>query len=369
MLLVKIAHVQVIPKLSGVQQITLDILSGLDNSDSGENIEKIVICGELIDGNFVDAFEKENIKIISIASIRRNIGLHDIQCFFELYKLFRKNKYDIVHTNSTKPGIIARIAAKCAGIKKVIHTVHGVAFHAHTNVISRCLYYFLENISTLFGDVNITVNKKYVKFYPFVKSKVIYNGVDFTKLRPVLRNQMDEIHFAFLGRLDEQKNPLDFIEAVNIVVSKYTGDKKLRFSLAGDGELREQCINMITKFNLDNYISMPGWITDKDAFFNDINVLCQPSKWEAFGLVFVEAAFYSVPAIATNVEGIPEVVLDNKTGVLYNGGSDKLAECMLLYLSDPKKIVEHGSEAKKYAMENFDKNRMIAEYSSIYFSK
>lgn len=365
----KIAHVQVIPKLSGVQQITLDILSGLSDSYFNEVIEKTVICGELIDEQFIDSFEKEGIKIISVPSIKRNIGLHDLKSFFLLYKLFKKNKYDIVHTNSTKPGIIARIAAKCAGTKKVIHTVHGIAYHAHTGLFARCFYYCLENISTLFGDANITVNKNYLKYYPLVKSKVIYNGVDFKKLNPSIKKESKEIHFAFLGRLDEQKNPLDFIRAAHVVINKYKGDLNVRFSIGGDGELREKCNEMISNLGLKSHVNMLGWITNKDDFFNSISVLCQPSKWEAFGLVFVEAAYYSVPAIATGVEGIPEVVLDCKTGMLFEGGAENLAECMLAYLADPMKVIEYGAEAKKYAVENFSKERMIAEYSAVYFTK
>lgn len=364
----KIAHVQVIPKLSGVQQITLDILSGLNESkkDINQIIEKTVICGELIDNDFKDVFANEGIKIISIPSLKRNIGLHDLKCFFELYKLFKNNQYDIIHTNSTKPGIIARIAAKCAGSKRIIHTVHGIAFHAHTSFVTRVIYYILENIATLFGDVNVTVNKKYIKYYPFVKSKVIYNGVDFNQLNPAKNNIDNELHFAFLGRLDEQKNPLEFIKAASIVLSKYTGLIKPRFTLAGDGELREKCCHMIAELKLEDQISMPGWIKDKNKFFNGVDVLCQPSKWEAFGLVFVEAAFFCIPAIATNVEGIPEVVLQSETGILYNGGAEALAEKMLVYLNDRNLVMEHGINAKKHVTKNFSKQRMIDDYASLY---
>ncbi|UYM55192.1 glycosyltransferase family 4 protein [Leclercia adecarboxylata] len=367
----KIAHVQVIPKLSGVQQITLDILSGLDESDKDTKqvIDKTVICGELIDNDFREIFANAGIKVISIRSLKRNIGLHDLKCFIELYRLFKKNKYDIIHTNSTKPGIIARVAARCSGSKRIIHTVHGIAFHAHTNILTRTVYYILENIATLFGHVNVTVNKKYVKYYPFVKSKVIYNGVDFTQLTPNKKNIENEMHFAFLGRLDEQKNPLDFIKAASIVLRNYTGDIKPKFTLAGEGDLHEQCCNMIADLKLENRISMPGWIKDKNNFFNDVDVLCQPSKWEAFGLVFVEAAYFRIPSIATHVEGIPEVVLDSETGILYNGDAEALAECMLVYLNNQSMIVEHGNNAKKYVTEKFSKERMIAEYSSLYSIK
>lgn len=367
----KIAHVQVIPKLSGVQQITLDILTGLEqkSKEVGEIADRTVICGELMDNDFVERFSVEGIKIISIPSLKREIGLHDVRCFFDLYRLFKNEHYDIVHTNSTKPGIIARIAARCAGIKRIIHTVHGIAFHAHTNIVSRLIFYILENVATLFGDVNITVNKLYTKYYPLVKSKVIYNGVDFEKLMPSKNTKINEIYFVFFGRLDEQKNPLEFIKAVKIVLSKYSGPINPKFTLAGDGELRKNCCQMIADFNLQDKILMPGWINDKSNFLNGVDVLCQPSKWEAFGLVFVEAAYFGIPSIATNVEGIPEVVLPSETGILYGGGAEALAECILTYLADRQLVANHGSNAKEYVTQNFSKEKMVSEYCSLYFKK
>lgn len=362
---VKIAHVQVIPKLSGVQQISLDILKSIKN----ENIQKYIICGENIKFSFKEAFENAGVEIITIPSLRRDIGFHDLICFFKLISIFRKYKFDIVHTNSTKPGIIARIAAKIAGIKKIIHTVHGIAFHKHAGFVTRFIYIILENFATLFGNVNISVNKNYVKYYPFVKTKVIYNGVNFTDLNPVRQNRRNLskcIHFAFLGRLDEQKNPLQFIRAAKIVLDNINDQSRVSFTLAGGGELESDCKNLIDRLAIQDKVAMLGWITDKDSFFNSIDVLCQPSRWEAFGLVFVEASYYSIPSIATSVEGIPEVIKDGFSGLLYHGDEFELSQCMMSYINTPEEILIMGDNAKKYSCHHFNKKRMIDEYFKIY---
>lgn len=361
---VKIAHVQVIPKLSGVQQISLDILKSIKH----ENNQKYIICGEDVTVSFSEAFKNAGVEIIIVPSLRRDIGLHDFICFFRLVSIFRKYKFDIVHTNSTKPGIIARIAAKVAGIKKIVHTVHGVAFHKHAGLFTRFVYIILENFATLFGNVNISVNRNYVRYYPFVKTKVIYNGVDFTDLNPMRqdKNLSKCIHFAFLGRLDEQKNPMQFIKAAKIVLDNINDHSRVNFTLAGDGELAADCKDLIKKLAIQDEIAMPGWITDKDSFFNSIDVLCQPSRWEAFGLVFVEASYYSIPSIATSVEGIPEIVKDGFSGLLYHGDELELAQCMMLYINTPEKILIMGNNAKKYSCIHFNKERMIDEYLKIY---
>ncbi|EMH4162860.1 glycosyltransferase family 4 protein [Pluralibacter gergoviae] len=360
----KIAHIQVIPKLSGVQQVSYDILSGINCA----NVKKFIICGaadDELENEFRDVFTSANVKIITLESLKRNIGLHDIKCFLELYRLFKKERFDVVHTNSTKPGIVARIAAKFAGIPNVIHTVHGIAFHRHEKFIKRIFYYLLENIATLFGDENITVNNVYKKYYPLVKSKTIYNGVDFENFCLINKDNRDILHFAYIARLDEQKNPLEFIKAVSIVVQQYP-QSLIRFTLGGRGELEEQCKKLIGSLNLNDVITMPGWISDKNKFYNSVDVLCQPSKWEAFGLVFVEAGFFKIPSIARAVEGIPEVVKDNYSGLLYQGGEYELADKMISLINDKSLLTKLGNNSKTYVSEHFDKKRMIKEYLDLY---
>ena len=159
----KKAHVQVKPILSGAQQISYDILSSLN----GQDHELYIICSEFDENSheFIEKFSAINVEIITISSLKRELGLHDFKLGFDLYRVFKKHKFDIVHTNSTKPGIFARIAARLANIKKIIHTVHGIAFHKEVNFFARSIYCFLENFSTLFGHYNLSVNEFYKKYY------------------------------------------------------------------------------------------------------------------------------------------------------------------------------------------------------------
>lgn len=359
----KIAHVQVIPKLSGAQQISLDILASIKDDD----VDKYIICGELdgaLSKEFAQRFESAGVKIISLSSLKRNIGIHDLKCFIELYKVFKKEKFDIVHTNSTKPGIIARIAARIAGVKKIIHTVHGIAFHNNERMMKRVFYYLIENVATLFGDVNVTVNKIYTKYYPFAKNVVVYNGVDLNLFK-VDKIKDDSLHFAFMARLDEQKNPLEFIRAVKLV-TQHCSRENIKFTLAGDGELNSECKALIHELGLENVINMPGWILDKDKFYNSVDVICQPSRWEAFGLVFVEAACFNIPSISKPIEGIPEVVRHGETGILYTGGEKELSEAIISLVENKSMVRILGENARSFAYANFTKEKMVTEYCRIY---
>ena len=362
----KIAHVQVVPHLSGAQQVSLDILSSLNNSDN----ELFIICGELQDfsADFIDKFNKIGVKIIEVPLLKRELGRHDFYAFINLYQIFKKNKFDIIHTNSTKPAILARVAARLAGCNKIIHTVHGIAFHEYVPLSKRLLFYFVELFSLYFGHIQTSVNTFYTKYYPLVNTKIIYNGVDFSNLYPSKNLiEKDKIHFAFFGRLDEQKNPLDFIKAINFLKNEGFLNSRLSFSIAGDGELKNQCEQLIYEYNLQDDIKLLGWINDKSAFLNTVDVLCQPSKWEAFGLVFVEAAFFGIPSIATKVEGIPEVVLDGITGLLCDNNAVSLKNCMVKLIENSELIVQLGQNARSRALDNFSKQKMVEQYTKIYF--
>ena len=366
----KIAHVQVIPQLSGAQQISLDLLSSLNY----ESNDLYMICGEIkeVNSDFLEKFNSIGVTIIEVPNLKRELGKHDFFAFIELYRIFKKFNFDIIYTNSTKPAILARIAARMSGCKKIIHTVHGIAFHKHIPILKRILYYFAELFSVYFGHENISVNKYYNKFYPFAKTKTIYNGVDFSKfLVEKKSSELNGLNFSFFARLDEQKNPIEFIEAIHLLNSEGILDinKDVIFTLAGDGELKSECCDLIKIYGLESKINVIGWVTDKNKFLNTIDVICQPSKWEAFGLTFVESAYFGIPAIATKVEGIPEVVLDGKTGLLYDGGAQGLKECMKQFVNNRSLVHELGEMARKRALEVFSKQDMVNNYHEIYFEK
>nr|WP_257220876.1 glycosyltransferase [Acinetobacter sp. YH12233] len=178
------------------------------------------------------------------------------------------------------------------------------------------------------------------------------------------------LNFAFFARLDDQKNPIEFINAVYLLKLEGILDSNpdVRFTLAGSGELKSKCVSMIKDLQLESNIDVVGWVYDKNEFLNSVDVICQPSKWEAFGLNFVEAAFFKIPAISTRVEGIPEVVLDRETGLLYSGGSNGLKDCIVTFINNRDLVSKFGENSRSRALKLFNKEKMIDEYHKIYFS-
>ncbi|MDR0551879.1 MAG: glycosyltransferase [Spirochaetaceae bacterium] len=179
----KILHIQVLPKLSGVQRISLEIFKSLSNE---EYDKYILFSGDAADGsltiNCVEEFEKAGAKVLFSKNMCREIGFKDIAAFIEIYKLCKKERFDIVHTHSTKPGIIGRIAATLAHVPLVIHTVHGLAFHNYIKFPKWQFYWICEMFASFFCAKIVLVNHYYSRYFKFFKSKLmtIYNGVDFS---------------------------------------------------------------------------------------------------------------------------------------------------------------------------------------------
>lgn len=359
----KIIHILVAPQMAGSQQIAYDILTNLPSN----TYDKYIMCSGPVPENFRNKFEKHGITIIESKYLTREISTKDIYSFFELLSFFRKNKFDIIHPHSTKPGIIARIAARLTGHKKIIHTVHGIAFHSFTPRLKRKLFYFLELFSCFFGSLNITVNKYYLQYYPnwIINSTCIYNGVDFSKLN-VRKKESSKLCVAFFARLDDQKAPLNYIKIVNKLIHDYNM-KNIRFLLAGTGELMPQCKELIDEYSLSNSIEVTGWINDKSEFFNQVDLLIQPSRWEAFGLNIIEAAHFAIPAITSTVEGLPEVVIDGKTGFTCKVDDIDEFSSKSAYLLKNRSILSAlGENAKKNANNKFDINLMTENYIEVY---
>ena len=179
---VKILHIQVLPKLSGVQRISLEILKSLPE----EKYDKYVLfSNDIVDDRLKvkckEEFEKIGVKVLFAKNLYRSISLKDIKAFVEIYKLCKKECFDIVHTHSTKPGVIGRIAATLARVPLVIHTVHGLAFHDYIKFPKWQFYWICEMAASFFCTKIVLVNTYYAKYFSFFKRKLltIYNGIDF----------------------------------------------------------------------------------------------------------------------------------------------------------------------------------------------
>ena len=362
----KILHIQVLPKLTGVQRVSLEIFHSLPD----EEYDKTILFGGPVNEHTAYCFARfreVQSKVLCNPFLKREIGWHDAQAFREIYCLCRRERFDIVHTHSTKPGIVGRIAARLAGVPWVVHTVHGVAFHRYVPLFKRLFYYLAEYFASFFSH-GITLVSHYYKRYFCRKITVIPNGISIPEELPGLPEQSGDgtIHLLFVGRLEEPKDPLTLLRAFAWIVNQ-EGRKNYRLTLLGDGSLEGDCRDFITEHGLSYFVTIAGWVPEPTRFYTEHQIFCLSSIHEAFGLCLLEAGLHGLPVVATRVGGVPEVVRNGETGLLVPPRDPQgMAAAILRLGNDPDWRKRMGSAARKHVMECFTVEKMASAYQKIY---
>ncbi len=367
---IKILHIQVLPKLSGVQKVSLEIFKKLND----DKYDKYILFSDSLDcgdrTECIKEFEETGAKVLFSKHLKREISISDFPALIELFKLCKREKFDIVHTNSTKPGIIGRIAAYLAGVPLVVHTIHGLSFHKFVKFPLWQFYWACEMFASIFCHKIVIVNKYYTKYFKWFKNKTctIYNGVDYSKFPATstgdLAKKKGRIDILFVGRLDKPKNPLQLLEAARRL---HPTHPNAHFCFVGDGEYMGQCRNFISDNNLEDCASLEGWRTNVYDYYRRSDIFAVPSIYEAFGIMFLEAGYYKLPVCSTTAEGIPEVVINNTTGLLSEPNDDDAFTKNLALLIDNAKLRKQmGSSGYIHVTKCFDSSRMVKEYLKIY---
>ncbi|MDP8231294.1 MAG: glycosyltransferase family 4 protein [Candidatus Zophobacter franzmannii] len=361
----KIAHIQLLPILSGVQRISLSIFKGLD-----QNIyEAHLICAEDPfdrEESLITEVKKLGVTVHLIKGLRRELGFSDVRAFRQILKVCRQEQFDIVHTHSSKSGLFGRLAAKMTKTPFIVHTIHGVAFHPYVKPPSKVIYYLLEMYASSLADKLISVNMGYRKAFWYAKKKLatIYNGIPFDRLRVKEAKTEFPISIVFVGRFDEQKDPLTLLKALNLVK---TQGYQFKASLVGDGELQEDCQRYIDYKSMQDVVKLEGWRDDVEELLNQSDLYCSSSLYEALPLSVCEAGYSGLPCLGTDIIGMREVIVNSVTGYLYPPKDYvALAELIIRFIRDPKLIKMMGSNAHKFIEEHFEEERMVREYLELY---
>jgi glycosyltransferase involved in cell wall biosynthesis len=172
------------------------------------------------------------------------------------------------------------------------------------------------------------------------------------------------IKILFVGRLDTQKDPLTMLQAAQEVIEE---ESETTFTLVGDGEKYESCKIFIKNNHLENNVYLAGWQTDVTIYYRTHHIFMASSIYEAFGLMFLEAGYYKLPVVSTNVEGIPEVIEDNVTGLLSPPrNAHVLAQNILKLIRNKGQRIYMGEMAYKKVTTMFSSINMIKQYKKLY---
>ena len=321
----KVLHIITKSNWGGAQKHVFDVCSRLKEN----NYDVYVACGvESDDAPLKTKLESAGMKVYKIKSLNRDIKiLGDIKSFFEIQKIIRSLKPDVVHLHSSKIGALGALASRTCGVKKIIFTAHGAVFEEDRNILSKYILKFLTYVTVLLCHKVICVSQKDYDVYPklFVSPKlvVIKNGL----LAPAFLDQFvareklnikieeDEIIIGTIAELHKNKGYIYLLEAAKILNLKRV---KFQMHLLGGGELHAELSQYIIRNKLDEVVFMHGFTREASSYLKAFDLFILPSIKEGLPYAVLEAGLAESPVISTNVGGIPEIITDGETGLLVN---------------------------------------------------
>ncbi|MDO9464370.1 MAG: glycosyltransferase family 4 protein [bacterium] len=379
---VKVLHIITRLILGGAQENTLYTVEGLMKDPA---YDVTLASGPTTgpEGSLVSKAKESGVNLVTINGLTRNINpFRDISAFLSLYKLIRMNDFDIVHTHSSKAGIIGRLAAKLAGRSVIIHTIHGLPFHPYQSRFLNFLYIRLERLAGKYTDKIITVCENMAQkaqaadVKPVYGYVTVYSGMDLGKFidektssRQAKRNiglPVDAKVVGKVARLFPLKGYEYFISA-----SKYISEcvQNVYFLIVGDGILRGQLEEMVRQMGLKDRFIFAGLVPHDDVprFIAAMDVVVHTSLREGLARVIPQAMAMSKPVVSFDIDGARELVHKGYTGYLVRPKDTKgLSDRVIDLLNNAEKAEKMGINGKKLVDPAFRIETMIDKIKGIY---
>lgn len=299
---------------------------------------------------------------ITVVYLGKKGGI-DLKVVLRLYKLFLKEQPYIVHTHRFAMQYVIP-AAVMAKIPIKIHTVHNVADKEVSKAKRKLHSFFYRYFKVTPVAISPLIQESIAMEYNLSKAKIpmIFNGLDLRKCTPKINYKANNITILHVGRFSEQKNHEYIIENFKIVNDKLPNTT---LQLIGFGELEDEMKYKVKSLNLDCSVEFLGLKTNVYPYFNSADIFILPSLWEGMPITLIEAMATGLPIIATEVGGIPDMIENEKSGIIIQGNDNDLSRALIRLIED-ETIREKFGQAAKKTSEKYSDLQMAKEYSRLY---
>ncbi len=376
----KICHIITRMILGGAQENTFLTCKGL----AGRGHEVILLSGpqEGAEGSLRDRCRGAGFRFEIIESMLRQVSpLNDWRALRAMRAWLRRERPDVVHTHSSKAGILGRVAARRAGVPIILHTVHGMSFNRTQGPWIQRVYRDLERYCARFTDRIISVadamNDQMVAagVAPRVKCVTVYSGMevehfdparyDRAAIRASLDIPADAVVVATVARMFTNKGYEQLIPAMPKIVQQAD---RVHFLWIGDGPCREQYLQQVARMGLRDRVHLTGLVPPEQVgqWLSGADILAHASQWEGLPRVVVQALLLEKPAVAFDIDGTPEVVLDGRTGALVRlNDIDELAKGIVWLAADANLRRQLGQQGRELCLKRFDWRTMVEQIEGI----
>lgn len=346
---------------------TVHILSGPQTGSEGSLIEHTRALGVPL--------------TIEPTLVRELSPLKDLPAWLKMTRFIKQGGYTIVHTHSSKAGILGRWAAKAAGVPIIVHTVHGWAHNDYQRALIRQIYIGLEKITLpitakLTTDSVLNIDKGLQDGIGRRENYVdtpIRCGIELDRFghpqvspeqtRTAWNIPPDAVVVGTVGRLSPQKSPLDFVRTAGMIAQKFP---QAWFVMVGDGPLRPDVEALIAELGLSHRFVLTGLRDDIPEILAMFDLFLLPSLWEGLPRVLPQAMATGLAIVATAVDGNVEAIRDGINGRLTPPGQPAaMAQAALELLNQPDLRTQMGQAGRHIAVE-FGAQKMVTEIDRLY---
>ncbi len=337
------------------------------------------VTGVSASGPDVVAIEQAGIRHIAVGLTRRMAPLADVRAFFDLVRVFRHERFDIVHTHNPKPGLFGQIAARLAGVPLVVNTIHGLYFHQSARGVRRSMATAAERVAARCSDRILSQSAEDVativreRIAPPGKVRHLGNGIDLRRFNAdvvddaaVARLRVEfgfEPHhriIGFVGRLVAEKGLTELITATRTVLEQV---RNARLLIVGPSDAHKPDAvtpHLAASLGVADACRFVGLQSDMPTIYALMDVFVLPSHREGVPRSPMEAAAMGVPAIVTDVRGCREVVVDGENGLIVPvNDPEALARAIVSVLADEKLARRLSANGRRLAAERFDEQRIF----------
>ena len=375
-MLFKVIHIHTLPVISGSGLNTYLTMRGMDRT--AYQVE--LACAP--DGKLIDLVRSQGMNVNLFKNLVQPLHpIKDLLGLIDLTRLLKKKRYDVVHTHNSKAGFIGRLAAKCAGVPIIVHTVHGFAFHDREPAWRRILFRNLERLASHWCDKMVFISQPLIdwalKDRIVRKEKIlkIYSGIELDQFKPVTEAETEALRtelgirgkapvIGIVSKLWEGKGHATLIHAFEGLKQEIP---EAVLVIVGEGYLRERLVDLVGRLGLQSSVLFTGFRMDVRRLIATFDVAVLPSYFEGMGRVLLEAMAMEKPVVASSVGGIPDLVRHGENGLLVTAGSvPELKSSLLSLVRNPALAREMGKEGRKRISEEFSAGRMAQSIEKLY---
>ena len=281
---------------------------------------------------------------------------------WRLAHLFRRLGCDIVHTHDDKPLMYGAVAARLAGVRRVIHTQH----HGKLAILSRrqerIVAWLAHGVDRFVCVSHDSARQMIAQGVPARRVRVLWNGIDLARFPE--RGSQSGGPIVTVARLSPEKDIASLLHALAIMARS---DGQVRLEIAGDGPCREDLLRLANELQLNQRVKFLGETRAVPELLARASLFVLPSLSEGISLTLLEAMATGLPVVATHVGGNPEVVDDGVTGLLTPSSSPQALAKAIGRLRDETMLAEAmGQAGRTRAEARFDVRAMVARYEALY---